>query len=265
MYKIIKIPKSYPTKIKNNTLSGWATLLSNVYVTITSINFTAVFIYSSDHDSVLHVTNEDYASCNAKKPLNKFTDGHTVYKLNQSGSHYFISGVPENCHKNEKFIVVVLVDRIKHESNGTAGVLAPLPSEGMSPPSPAPIGEESPPPPPEEETNPTSAPSEESSPSKNSALSVAVGVVGTIAVLFGSSLALALWCMRFGVELRLCVTFFLVNWRFEVFGFFIHLYCLMQVMNNATIACERWNMAINCHVCVLFWFVQTKWNKLLYI
>ncbi|XP_057795380.1 early nodulin-like protein 9 [Salvia miltiorrhiza] len=145
-----------------------------------------LFVYSSDHDSVLHVSKEDYASCSADKPLDKFTDGHTVYKLDQSGPHYFISGVAENCHKNEKLIVVVMADR----SNKTAA--APSPSEGMSPPSPAPAGEESPPPPPAEETNPTPAPSEESSPAKNAASSVASAVVGTVAVLFGSSFALAL-------------------------------------------------------------------------
>ncbi|KAL1567041.1 early nodulin-like protein 3 [Salvia divinorum] len=154
-----------------------------------------LFVYPSDHDSVLRVSKEDYESCSTENPLDKFTDGHTVYKFNQSGPHYFISGVADNCHKNEKLIVVVLADRSKHDSNGTAGVPAHSPSptpssphDDMTPPSPAPAGEESPPPPPEEETNPTPAPSEESPPHKNGASTV----VGSIALFFASSLALAL-------------------------------------------------------------------------
>ncbi|XP_047968924.1 early nodulin-like protein 3 [Salvia hispanica] len=153
-----------------------------------------LFVYSSDHDSVLRVSKEDYESCNTEKPLDKFTDGHTVYKLNASGPHYFISGVADNCHKNEKLIVVVMADRSKHDSNGTHSPSpspspTPSPPEDMTPPSPAPAGEESPPPPPAEESNPTPAPSEESPPHKNGAGS---GVVGSIALFFASSFALAL-------------------------------------------------------------------------
>ncbi|KAH6775554.1 hypothetical protein C2S52_013115 [Perilla frutescens var. hirtella] len=152
-----------------------------------------LFVYSADHDSVLHVTKDDYDNCSVEKPLDKFTDGHSVYKFNQSGSHYFISGVAENCHKNEKLIVVVLADRTNH-SNGTTVDQSPPPSpyEDLSPPSPAPAGEESPSPPPSEETNPTPSPSEESSPPKNAVSSVAASVVGTIALFFGSSLVLAI-------------------------------------------------------------------------
>lgn len=148
-------------------------------------------MYSADHDSVLRVTKEDYSNCSTEKPLEKFTDGHTVYQLNQSGPHYFISGDAEKCHKNQKLIVVVMADRsnINHAFNGTVAPESP-PPYSSSPPSPAPSGEESPSPPPEE-TNPTPAPSEESSPpAKNGASSVAAGVVGTVAVFFASFLTI---------------------------------------------------------------------------
>ncbi|KAL0406905.1 UNVERIFIED_CONTAM: Early nodulin-like protein 1 [Sesamum latifolium] len=125
------------------------------------------------------------------RTLEKFTDGHTVFKFNQSGPHYFISGVADNCHKNEKLVVVVLADRSKNYSNGTVPSSPPAPSPEVSPPSPAPSGEESPSPPSGVEINPSPAPSQESSPPKNGASSFRLGVFGTIAGFLGSSLVLA--------------------------------------------------------------------------
>ncbi|KAK6154407.1 hypothetical protein DH2020_008655 [Rehmannia glutinosa] len=147
---------------------------------------TLVFTYAADKDSVLLVTKDDYTNCNTKAPLQKFTDGHTVFKFTQSGPHYFISGVDDNCHKNEKILVVVMADRSKNNnSNGTVATPSP------SPPAPAPAGEKSPSPSSVVEFNPTPAPAQESSPPKNGASSGVTGVVGTIvAALFGSSLVL---------------------------------------------------------------------------
>ncbi|KAL3636796.1 hypothetical protein CASFOL_019095 [Castilleja foliolosa] len=153
---------------------------------------TLLFVYATGHDSVLHVTKDDYANCNTDSPLEKFTDGHTVFKFNQSGPHYFISGVVDNCHKNEKLVVIVMADRSKN--NGTVTTPSPSPTPDSdkvsSPPSPAPAGES--PPSPGVEMNPTPAPSQESShPKKNDASSMVSGVVGTIvAGFFGSSLLL---------------------------------------------------------------------------
>ncbi|KZV56422.1 early nodulin-like protein 3 [Dorcoceras hygrometricum] len=124
-----------------------------------------LFVYAGDQDSVLQVTKDDYTNCNTASPIAKYSDGHTVIKFNQSGPYYFISGVDDNCHKNEKLVVVVLADRSKH-----------------SPPSPAPSSEESPSPPSDEETNPTAAPSQESSPPNNGVSSIVHGVVGTVGV-----------------------------------------------------------------------------------
>ncbi|KAL3639937.1 hypothetical protein CASFOL_014905 [Castilleja foliolosa] len=155
---------------------------------------TLLFAYAVGHDTVLHVTKNDYTNCNTDTPLEKFTDGHTVFKFNQSGPHYFISGIADNCHKNEKLVVIVMADRSKN--NGTVTTPSPSPtpdSDKVSPPSPAPAGEESPSPPsPGADMNPIPAPSQESSPpKKNSASSMVTGVVGIIvAVVFGLSLLL---------------------------------------------------------------------------
>ncbi|KAH6834792.1 early nodulin-like protein 9 [Perilla frutescens var. hirtella] len=114
-----------------------------------------LFVYDANHDSVLHVTEDDYTNCNTASPLETFSDGNTVFQLNKSGPHYFISGVDENCRKNEKLVVVVMADRSNRDSNGAA----------PPPPSPSDSDEET--------------PSEESSRPRNGALSAAATTVAT--------------------------------------------------------------------------------------
>ncbi|KAL0320772.1 UNVERIFIED_CONTAM: Early nodulin-like protein 1 [Sesamum radiatum] len=97
------------------------------------IGDTLLFVYAGDKDCVLHVTKDDFTNCNTAAPLEKFTDGHTVFKFNQSGPHYFISGVTDNCHKNEKLVVVVMADRSKNYSNGTVPSSPPAPTPECRP------------------------------------------------------------------------------------------------------------------------------------
>ncbi|CAI9773449.1 unnamed protein product [Fraxinus pennsylvanica] len=130
---------------------------------------TLLFVYPADQDSVLHVTKDDYTNCNTAAPLEKFSDGHTVFKFNQSGPCYFISGVADNSPASE-------------ESH------SPPPSAEV-PPSPAPAGEESPSPPPSGDENPASAPSQESHPPPpNGATAICSTAIGFIGVFVGSSL-----------------------------------------------------------------------------
>ncbi|KAA8523716.1 hypothetical protein F0562_010139 [Nyssa sinensis] len=68
------------------------------------IGDTLLFVYPADKDSVLLVSQDDYTNCNTETFTEKFSDGHTAYKFNQSGPHYFISGVRDNCLKNEKLV-----------------------------------------------------------------------------------------------------------------------------------------------------------------
>ncbi|CAI9088479.1 OLC1v1022815C1 [Oldenlandia corymbosa var. corymbosa] len=160
-----------------------------------------LFEYSGNSDSVLYVNKDDYTNCNTDKPIQKFTDGHTVFKFEHSGPYYFISGVKDNCLKNEKLVIVVLADRSHRApppSNETATsppsptpTTSPSPSppaEAPSPPSPAPTSEGSSPSPP---ANPTPAPSQQSSPPhKNGASSILTSFFATMGAFAGSSLLL---------------------------------------------------------------------------
>lgn len=149
-----------------------------------------MFVYPSGKDSVLHVTQDDYAHCNTAASLAMYNDGHTVFQLNHSGPFYFISGVEEHCLKNEKLVVVVLADRSNASSSS-----APTPSgpTDIIPlvPSPAPAGQEYPSPPEGSvEIVPAPAPEgEEPSPSGASMVFIST-FMGSIGVLVGSSLLL---------------------------------------------------------------------------
>ncbi|KAK4753317.1 hypothetical protein SAY87_022115 [Trapa incisa] len=96
-----------------------------------------VFVYQTNQDSVLYVTKEAYHSCNNESYISKYANGHTVFRLNQSGPFHFISGLKAYCLKDEKLAVVVLADRSNKttapspsSSAGGATTTTPSPSPG---------------------------------------------------------------------------------------------------------------------------------------
>ncbi|KAL5978369.1 hypothetical protein ACLOJK_029486 [Asimina triloba] len=152
----------------------------------------AVFSYQPDKDSVLKVDKEGYDNCNVESGA-PFKDGNTIFTLDKSGPYFFISGVKDNCLKNEKLVAVVMADRSGNSStapppsvppspspppalspsNSTVSGSPPSPSAAGSPennPSIAPAGEASPPPPP---------PSGNGASSKFISLIACVGVIGS--------------------------------------------------------------------------------------
>ncbi|CAK8577188.1 unnamed protein product [Lathyrus sativus] len=157
---------------------------------------TLVFNYQSGKDSVLYVKSDDYASCNVGSPYAKYSDGHTVIKLNQSGPHFFISGNKDNCAKNEKITVIVLSDRSNSNNGGssntnqTSNASPPSPqSSSPSPPSPSPSkpDDQSPTP----DTNQTPSTSDHGHPPRNGAASVFVNLAGSVGTLVASVIILS--------------------------------------------------------------------------
>ncbi|XXG79761.1 hypothetical protein AAC387_Pa09g0761 [Persea americana] len=128
-----------PTDSKALSLNQWASTKRF------QIGDTLLFVYQPRQDSVLHVNKDAYANCSTASFITRFTDGRTSFKFNESGPYYFISGIEENCHKNEKMKVIVMADRSK--TNQTSLASPPSPSTGITP-SVAPTGQESPSPPP---------------------------------------------------------------------------------------------------------------------
>ncbi|KAF6137427.1 hypothetical protein GIB67_009903 [Kingdonia uniflora] len=111
------------------------------------------FVCQSGKDSVLQVSKDDFANCNITTPIATFNDRSTTFKFTQSGPYYFISGIQDNCKKNEKLVVIVMAQRGQQSSNSTQTPPAsppssPPPAPVEVVPTPAPVGEESPSPPP---------------------------------------------------------------------------------------------------------------------
>uniref|UniRef100_A0A1S3YEC4 Early nodulin-like protein 1 n=2 Tax=Nicotiana TaxID=4085 RepID=A0A1S3YEC4_TOBAC len=153
------------------------------------IGDTLLFVYPADKDSVLLVTKEDYANCSTTAPLEKYSDGHSIFNLTHSGPFYFISGVHDNCVKNEKFQVVVMADRSINNQTVTSPSSSPSPSTAEVPPAPAPSDEGATSPPTGSvDINPSPTPSQESSPPKNSACSIVMSFVGSVGAFIGSSI-----------------------------------------------------------------------------
>ncbi|KAJ7948471.1 Early nodulin-like protein [Quillaja saponaria] len=147
------------------------------------------FNYKPGQDSVLLVNKDEYNNCNTAASAPKYSDGHTVFKFNNSGPHYFISGNKDNCLKNEKLVVIVLAHRSTSHAlytNETSPVSPPLPGSTELTPTPAPAGVESPPAG-AGEINPTPAPvSDESPPSPSGASSILLGFGGLVGVFMAS-------------------------------------------------------------------------------
>ncbi|XP_020252174.1 early nodulin-like protein 1, partial [Asparagus officinalis] len=79
------------------------------------VNDRLVFKYKKEEDSVLVVKDqEDYDSCNVKKPTQKLEGGDSIFQFGRSGPFFFISGVPDKCSEGEKMIVVVMATRNKN-------------------------------------------------------------------------------------------------------------------------------------------------------
>ncbi|CAK7323149.1 unnamed protein product [Dovyalis caffra] len=64
--------------------------------------------FKYNKDSVLVVTEEEYQKCRSAHPIFFSNNGDTVFKLDQPGLFYFISGVAGHCERGQKMIIKVL-------------------------------------------------------------------------------------------------------------------------------------------------------------
>ncbi|WCJ37861.1 early nodulin-like protein 9 [Euphorbia peplus] len=158
-----------------------------------------LFVYKSDQDSVVEVNKQDYENCTTTSPVSPpLADGHSVFTLNKSGPHYFISGNKDHCLNNQKLAVIVLANRSNHSSTANATVPASPPTANPTvsvptpSPSAAPAGQESPP----DGTvaiNPTPAPASDQQHNGASSSSLMfLSFTGFMGPFFASSLILAL-------------------------------------------------------------------------
>lgn len=69
-------------------------------------------------DSVMEVGEADYKDCNATHPTFFSNNGNTGFRLDHSGTFYFISGASGHCEKGQKMIVRVMVPDESLPQNG---------------------------------------------------------------------------------------------------------------------------------------------------
>ncbi|GMJ15656.1 blue-copper-binding protein, BLUE COPPER BINDING PROTEIN, SENESCENCE ASSOCIATED GENE 14 [Hibiscus trionum] len=88
---------------------------------------TLVFNFSNGAHDVTKVTRANYDSCNAGNPILMLSNGPANVALNETGSHYFICGVPGHCGLGQKLAI-----------NVSAAGLSPAPQPSTSAPQPSP-------------------------------------------------------------------------------------------------------------------------------
>uniref|UniRef100_A0A2N9F6P0 Phytocyanin domain-containing protein n=1 Tax=Fagus sylvatica TaxID=28930 RepID=A0A2N9F6P0_FAGSY len=99
------VPPANDSKIYND----WAS--ENRFLVGDSIRF------KYKKDSVMEVNDTEYKRCNSSHPNLFSNTGNTVYKLDQPGPFYFISGVSGHCEKGQRMIVKVM----SHEEDSPSG------------------------------------------------------------------------------------------------------------------------------------------------
>jgi hypothetical protein len=65
------------------------------------------------------VTKEDYETCNKAKPIEKYNEGMTKFKLNQSGPFYFIGGSKGKCSESGQKLIVIVLSNGEHPGTHT--------------------------------------------------------------------------------------------------------------------------------------------------
>ncbi|XP_065875860.1 early nodulin-like protein 4 [Euphorbia lathyris] len=117
------------------------------------VNDTLFFKYKKGADSVLIVSKDDFESCNTKNPKQSLTDGDSIFKFDNSGPFYFISGESDHCKNGQKLHIIVMAIRPKPsspnappQSPSSPPVTSPsLPPVESSAPSPADLISQPPP------------------------------------------------------------------------------------------------------------------------
>ncbi|GFS31259.1 early nodulin-like protein 5 [Actinidia rufa] len=72
---------------------------------------------------VLEVTGTDYKKCNSTHPCFFSNTGNTIFKLERSGSFYFISGVSGHYRRGQRMIVKVMSHKDSDSGGGTKKIV----------------------------------------------------------------------------------------------------------------------------------------------
>jgi hypothetical protein len=98
----------------------------------------AEFKYDVYHN-VLEVTKADYASCATGKPISTHSGGFTTFELTETGTRYFICGIPRHCTNGTMHLKITTVAYDAATAAAIEAAAAPgaAPSPGSLPSPPA--------------------------------------------------------------------------------------------------------------------------------
>ncbi|KAM0948988.1 putative Blue (type 1) copper binding protein [Dioscorea sansibarensis] len=86
-----------------------------------------VFKYNAQYHNVINVTETEYKACNASENETRLTTGNDVFKLESTGSYWFLCGVPTHCTQGQRLTVLV-------QAQAQAQAQAPAPEVAVPPP-----------------------------------------------------------------------------------------------------------------------------------
>ncbi|KAJ8560589.1 hypothetical protein K7X08_022449 [Anisodus acutangulus] len=104
--KFEKIPTINALYLDGNDFTGKLEFSPRFYAKLRSRFRASGFEYKKD--SVLVVTKEEYEKCKSSHPIFFSNNEKSIYKLEQPGLYYFISGVSGHCERGLKMIIKVL-------------------------------------------------------------------------------------------------------------------------------------------------------------
>uniref|UniRef100_A0ACD5V064 Uncharacterized protein n=1 Tax=Avena sativa TaxID=4498 RepID=A0ACD5V064_AVESA len=88
------------------------------------------FKYEPYHN-VLEVTKEDYASCATGNPISTHSGGDTTFELTETGTRYFVCGIPRHCTNGTMHVKITTV---AYDAATAAAIEAPSSAPLPSPP-----------------------------------------------------------------------------------------------------------------------------------
>ncbi|KAE8769071.1 blue copper protein-like [Hordeum vulgare] len=97
---------------------------------------TITFMYEPYHN-VLEVTEADYGSCATSSPMSTHSGGKTTFELTETGTRYFICGIPRHCTNGTMHVKISTVPydaATAAKMEEAAAAAAPSPASLPSPP-----------------------------------------------------------------------------------------------------------------------------------
>ena len=90
--------------------------------------YLSVFPYNQGAEDLAEVSEDDYATCNGKNPINHWISGNTKVILKSTGTKYFISSFPGHCPPLKLAVTVIGPINYTTSESATTATLHSVPT-----------------------------------------------------------------------------------------------------------------------------------------